>query len=67
MKYLTHPPLHLQRVGNNEKCMEGVTLKNWKEKFDQYFMTDDGDFCYVANDVEGTTVKKFIENLIKMK
>ena len=52
--------------GNALNHMETVTLQNWKEKYDQYFRTDDGDFCDVANDIRGTTMKEFIEILLSL-
>lgn len=36
--------------------MNHLTLKELREKFEKYFITDDGDYAYVANDVEGTMV-----------
>ncbi len=31
------------------------------DDFSKKFITDDGEYCYVANDVEGTTTPKWIE------
>lgn len=53
-------PCHTVAPTNLEKLQGDA-----RREFEKKFITDDGDYCYVANDIEGSTVKDFQDYLIE--
>lgn len=52
-------------ICDRNDCINNQTKEGWEEYFRKLFITDDGDYSYVANNVEGTTVKDFINLILK--